>query len=193
MATNGFMPSAARPAGAATSTAAEGVAKSGLTVLRVSVDDVSIVAGRVAAVADNSTSPHTAKLVVTPMSSSATGPVGQQTITADDGAVTVPTTPKSVDLPAGLGSVTGPTLAVSATDTATKVLTTAALKALGKVTLLTLPIDLKAATLSDVSRVTAAGATAQKKLVVGSLALPSLQDLLAGLGIDLDALLSQLT
>ena len=78
--------------------------------------------------------PHQAKLVVTPIDSTVTGPVGQQTVTAADGTSTVPATPKSASLPSGLGSVTGPTFGVTATDNASGVLVSAALKALGDVT-----------------------------------------------------------
>ena len=185
----------ALPAGAAprATTAPEGAATSSITVLRLTVSGTTVTAGRIAAVASNKSSPHTAKLVVTPLDSTVTGPVGQQTITPSSSPATVPSTPKSVSLPAGLGSVTGPTFSVKAADNATSVLTSAVLKALGKVTLVTVPLSLKAATLSDIAKVTATQASAKKTLALGSLSLPSLQDLLAALGVDLDALLNQLT
>ena len=182
------------PAGAASSsTAAKGASTSSLAILRVTLNGTTITAGQIAAVAGTTTKPHQAKLVVTPIDSTLTGPVGQQTITPSSGSTTVPTTPKSVSLPGGLGSVTGPTFGVKATDDATGVLASAALKALGKVTLLTVPLDLKAASLSDVAKVTASQATAKKSLVLGSLSLPSLNDLLASLGLDLNGLLDELT
>jgi MYXO-CTERM domain-containing protein len=182
------------PAGAATTTAhpAKGVATSTLTVLRLTLAGDTVAAGQVVGVAGNTTSPHVAKLVITPIDSSLTGPVGQQTVSAD-ATSTVPATPKSVTLPAGLGKVVGPTFSARAVDNATRVLTTLGLKALGNVQLVTVPLDLSAATLTDVATVTAGGARATKALSLGSLALPSLQDLLAALGVDLNALVQQLT
>lgn len=182
------------PAGAASgSTAAKGAATSSLAILRVTVNGTTITAGQIAAVAGTTTKPHQAKLVVTPVDSTLTGPVGQQTITPSSNTTTVPATPKSVSLPGGLGSVTGPTFAVKATDDATGVLASAALKALGKVTVLTVPLNLKTASLSDVAKVTSSQATAKKSLSLGSLSLPSLNDLLASLGLDLNGLLDELT
>ena len=182
------------PAGAASSsTASKGAATSSLAILRVTLSGTTITAGQIAAVAGTTTKPHQAKLVVTPIDSTLTGPVGQQTITPSSNNATVPATPKSVDLPAGLGSVTGPTFGVKAADDATGVLASAALKALGKVTVLTVPLNLKTASLKDVAQVTSSKATAQKSLTLGSLSLPSLSDLLASLGLDLNGLLDQLT
>jgi len=190
--TVGSLAALALPAGAATSTAAQGSATSSLTILKVTVAGQTITAGQIAAVAAN-TSPHQAKLVVTPLDSSLTGPLGQQTISPSDGASTVPTAPKSAALPSGLGSVTGPTFDVKASDDAAGVLTSAALKALGSVTLLTVPVDLKTASLTDEAKVTSTESSASKSLELGSLSLPSLNDLLASLGVNLNALLGQLT
>jgi len=182
------------PANAASSsTAAKGSATSSLTVLRLTVSGTTITAGQIAAVAGNTTKPHQAKLVITPIDSTLTGPVGQQTITPSSNTSTVPAAPKSVDLPSGLGSVTGPTFSVKAADDATAVLASAALKALGKVTVLTVPLSLKAASLADVAKVTSSSATAKKSLELGSLSLPSLFDLLTSLGLDVNGLLDQLT
>src|SRR4051794_26234319 len=90
----------ALPAGAASSTPSKGRAKSVVTLVQVKLAGTSIAAGRISAVADNA-APHIAKLVITPVTSSLTGPLGQQTVTPDSGDVTVPTIPKSVDFPAG--------------------------------------------------------------------------------------------
>jgi LPXTG-motif cell wall-anchored protein len=188
----GSLTALALPAGAATATPAKGTATSSVTVLRLTISGTTITAGQIAAVAANATKPHQAKLVVTPLDSSATGPVGQQTVTPSSGASTVPTAPASAALPFGLGSVTGPTFAVDATDNATGVLVSAALKALGSVKLLTVPINLKTASLSDVAKVTSTQSSASKTLSLGSLSLPSLNDLLASLGVDLNALLKVL-
>ena len=183
----------ALPAGATTITKpSKGSATSSIAVLRLTISGTTITAGQIAAVAGNTTKPHQAKLVVTPLESSATGPIGQQTVTPSSGASTVPTAPASTSLPSGLGSVTGPTFAVDATDNASGVLVSAALKALGDVKVLTVPISLKAATLSDVAKVTSTQSSASKTLTLGSLSLPSLNDLLASLGVNLNALLKML-
>ena len=181
------------PAGAASSTASKGASTSSITILRLTVSGTTITAGQIAAVAGTTTSPHQAKLVVTPIDSTLTGPVGQQTITPSSNTTTVPATPKSVSLPSGLGKVTGPTFGVKAADDATGVLASAALKALGKVTVLTVPLSLRTASLSDVAKVTSSRASATKSLSLGSLSLPSLSDLLASLGLDLNGLLDELT
>jgi hypothetical protein len=164
-----------------------------VAILRLTVSGTTITAGQIAAVAATTTKPHEAKLVITPIDSTLTGPVGQQTITPSSTTTTVPATPKSVSLPAGLGKVTGPTFGVKAADDAAGVLASAALKALGKVTVLTVPLNLRAASLSDVAKVTSSRASASKTLSLGSLSLPSLSDLLASLGLDLKGLLDELS
>jgi hypothetical protein len=182
------------PVGAAT-TPSTGSAVSRLTVLHVSLNGDSVDAGDIRAVADNA-APHVAKLVVTPLDSSVTGPVGRQTITPSDGDSTVPGTPKSLSLPdagTALLTITGPTFGAKAVDNATQVSATAALKALGQIDLLTVPLDLSAASLSNVAKVTSTSSTATKSVSLGGLALPSIQDLLASLGVDLDTLLEQIT
>jgi hypothetical protein len=182
------------PVGAAT-TPSTGSAVSRLTVLRVTLNGDFVDAGDLRAVADNA-APHVAKLVVTPLDSSVTGPVGRQTITPSDGDSTVPGTPKSLSLPdagTALLTITGPTFGAEAVDNATQVSASAALQALGQIDLLTVPMDLSAASLSNAAKVTADSASATKALSLGTLALPSIQDLLASLGVDLDTLLEQIT
>ena len=176
-----------------TTTPAKGSATSSLTVLQLSLLGNTLSAGQIAAVADNSVSPHNVKLVVTPVDSSVSGPVGQQTVTPGSTATQVPSSPASASLPAGVGSITGPTFSVSAADNATGVLTSAALKALGSVTILTMPVNLQTASLSNTASVTSTAATAEKSLSIGTIALPSLQDLLAKLGLNLNNLLDLLT
>jgi hypothetical protein len=95
-------------------------------------------------------------------------------------------------LPAGLGTLSGPTFTAQAADRAGEQLTQVTLSALGKLTVASLPLDLRAASLRDTTDVTPVRASAQKTLTVGTVALPSLLDLLRGLGIDVDALLKQL-
>ncbi|HEU5034895.1 MAG TPA: hypothetical protein VFT62_09095 [Mycobacteriales bacterium] len=175
----------------ASATPAKGEAASTLTLLRLELAGTTISAGQVAAITSNATKPHQASVVVTPLDSSVTGPVGRTTVPIGQTA-TVPAAPRSIALPGGIGSITGPTLRAAADDTTAGPVASAVLKALGKVTLLNVPLDLKAASLSDLSQVTSSAATARKSLELGSLALPSLQDLLSSLGVNLSALLGQL-
>ena len=72
------------------------------------------------------------------------------------------------------------------------------LKALGQVTLTpaglaALPVNLQAASLDNLAKVTASRSEASKTIVIGGLSLPSINDLLKGLGVDVNALLDQLT
>jgi hypothetical protein len=188
---------AAAPAiGATTTTPASGAAQSTLTLLDVALAGHQVSAGQIAAVASNTTS-RVAQLVVTPVTLDGTAH-GQQTVTPASAPATVPSgSPQSVSVP-GLLSLTGPTLAVDAQAGPTAVLTSAVLKALGQVTLtpagaVNLPINLQAASLDNLAKVTSAQSEASKSIVIGSLTLPSVNDLLTGLGVDLNALLDQLT
>jgi hypothetical protein len=188
---------AALPAGA-TSTAAKGRATSSLTIVSLRIAGQSVSVGRIVAVATNASTPHVAKLVVTPLAynfpaTGKSGTVGQQTITPSSGTTTVPGTPSSIALPNGLGSVRGPTFVAEAKDTATDVLATAKLSALGKVTLAGVPLNLRLASLNHEAQVVSSSATAEKSFSLGDLSLPSLSDLLASLGLDLSSTLDQLT
>jgi len=187
------------PAGATTrttttTTPSHGSASSALSILRLTLNGQTVTAGRISAVAGNSRSPHTARLVLTPLDSTATGPVGQQEVTPSS-PTTVPGTPKSITLPGGFGSVTGPTFVAQAKDATSGVLATARLSAIGSVNLTAVPlsVDLNAASLQDTAQVVSSHASAVKSVSVGNLALPSLADLFAALGVDLPALLDQLT
>jgi hypothetical protein len=176
------------PASATTTTTpSHGQATSSLTILRVTLAGQTVTAGRIVAVAGNASTPHVAKLVVTPVDSSVTGPLGQQTVTPSS-STTVPSSPKSIALPNGLGSVTGPTFVAQAKDSATSVLANASLKALGGVTLASVPLNLGVASLADTARVVSSNATAEKTFSLGNLALPSINDLLAALGLDISQL-----
>ena len=190
---------AAAPAIGATSTTttpATGSAQSTLTLLDVALGGHAVQAGQIAAVAANAPS-RVAQIVVTPVTLDGTAH-GQQTVTPASAPATVPSTSaQSVSVPNVL-SLTGPTLAVDAQAGPAAVLTSAVLKALGQITLTPaglaqLPINLQAATLSNLSKVTSSQSEASKTVVVGGLSLPSINDLLKSLGVDLNALLNQLT
>lgn len=184
---------AAAPAVASTSTASHGSASSDLRLLHVAVAQHAVSAGEIAAQASNAASPHVADIVVTPAALDGTT-YGQQTVTPATSPVTVPSSAKTATLPGGLGSVTGPTFAVTATD-GTTVLTSAVLKALGSLTVGPLPVslDASAASLTNTAEVTSSQASAEKSVVIGALALPSVTDLLDALNINPLALVEALT
>ena len=184
----GALAAVALPAGAATTTTpSRGSATSALAILQLRLAGQTVTAGRIDAVAGNATSHHVAKLVITPLDSTATGPIGQQTVTPSQ-STTVPPTPKSIALPNGLGNITGPTFVAQAKDSAASVLATAKLSALGHLTLASVPLGLGVASLTDSARVVSGNATAEKSLSLGNLSLPSINDLLAGLGLDISKL-----
>src|SRR3954452_4572727 len=188
--------SAAPALAATTTTPATGSARSTLTLLDLAVGGHQVSAGQIAAVASN-TGSRVAQLVVTPVVLDGTAH-GQQTVTPANAPATVPSgSPQTVSVP-NLVTVTGPTLALDAQAGPTAVLTSAVLKALGQVTLTpagltSLPINLQAASLNNIAKVTATQTEATKSVVIGGLALPSVNQLLSGLGVDLNALLNQLT
>jgi hypothetical protein len=183
---------AASPAGAATTTT-HGAASSGLRLLHVELGGDAISAGQIVAEASNAASPHVAQLVVTPAAIDGTT-YGQQTVTPAQSPMTVPSSAQTATLPGGLASVTGPTFALTAKDGAT-VLTSAVLKALGSLSVGPLPIklDATAASLTNTAEVTSSQASAEKSVVLGALALPSVADLLDALNVDPLALVESLT
>lgn len=191
---------AAVPAVASTSTTttpATGTATSSLTVADVSLAGQSVQVGSIAAVASDASS-RIAKLVVTPLTLNGT-PHGSQTVDPSTAPATVPSSGTvTVSLPSGLGSVTGPTFTVDAQAGPTAVLTSAVLKALGAIDLkpagaVDLPINLQAASLTNLAKVTSTQAEATKSLTIGTLSLPDINTLLAGLGVNVDNLLAALT
>src|SRR3954470_5377603 len=188
--------SAAPALAATTTTPATGSARSTLTLLDLALGGHQVSAGQIAAVASN-TGSRVAQLVVTPAVLDGQA-FGEQTVTPANAPATVPSgSPQSVSVP-NLLSVTGPTLTLDAQSSSTQVLTTAALKALGAVNLTpaglaNLPINLQTASLDNVAKVTTSQTEATKSVVIGGLSLPSINQLLAGLGVDLNALLNELT
>src|SRR3954453_5767957 len=192
----GAMGAATLPAGAATTTTttpSHGKASSTLTIVRLKIGGQSVSLGRISAVAGTLKTPHTAALTVTPIAYDfpavgKSGSLGQQTITPANGSVTVPTPPASIALPNGLGSVIGPSFTAHAKDGAAAVLAAAKLSTIGKVTLAGVPLDLRLASLGNLAQVVSTNATADKTLSIGDLSLPSVNDLLAGLGLDISRL-----
>jgi len=184
---------AAAPALASTSTTSHGVATSSLRLLHVELGGHALSAGQISAEASNAATPHVAAIVVTPAALDGTT-YGQQTVTPASSPVTLPSGSESATIPGGLASVTGPTFAFTAKD-GTTVLTSAVLKALGSLTVGPLPVSLNAtaATLTNTAEVTSTQATAEKSVVIGNLALPSVADLLDALNVNPLALAESLT
>src|SRR4051812_1607930 len=192
----GAMGAATLPAGAATTTTttpSHGNASSTLTIVRLRIGGQSVSLGRISAVAGTLRTPHTAALTVTPIAYNfpavgQSGAVGQQTVTPASGSVTVPTPPVSKKLPNNLGSVTGPSFTAQAKDGAAGVLASAKLFTLGKVNLAGVRLPLHLTSLGNLAQVVPSNATADKTLSIGDLSLPSVNDLLAGLGLDISKL-----
>jgi len=184
---------ATAPAVAATSTATHGTASSSLRLLHVELGGHAISAGQISAEASNAASPHTAAIVVTPAALDGTT-YGQQTVTPASSPVTVPSGTQTATIPGGLASITGPTFALTATD-GTTVLTSAVLKALGSLSVGPLPVslDATAASLTNTAQVSSSQSSAEKSVVLGHLALPSVADLLDALNVDPMALVLSLT
>src|SRR4051794_26783317 len=190
------MGAATLPAGAATTTTttpSHGKASSTLTIVRLRIGGQSVSLGRISAVAGTFKTPHTAALTVTPIAYDfpavgKSGSLGQQTITPANGSVTVPTPPASIALPNGLGSVIGPSFTAHAKDGAAAVLAAAKLSTIGKVTLAGVRLPLHLTSLGNLAQVVPSNATADKTLSIGDLSLPSVNDLLAGLGLDISRL-----
>lgn len=188
------VPALAAPS-ATRSTPSKGSAQSTLTLLDLALANHSLRLGSIAGVATTATH-RTAQLVVTPAQLDGTS-YGQQTVTPSSAPSTVDGSGKTVSIPSVLDA-TGPTFGVDAQAGPTAVLTSAALKALGQLTLkpadlLSFPIDLTAAKLDNLSKVTATQAEATKSVTIGSLSLPSLDELLGALGVKVPALLPLLS
>lgn len=169
------------------------MASSSLRLLHVELAGHAISAGQISAEASNAASPHVAAIVVTPAALDGTT-YGQQTVTAANSPVTVPSGTQTATIPGGLASLTGPTFALTAQD-GTTVLTSAVLKALGSLSVGPLPVslDATAASLTNTAQVSSSQASAEKSVVLGNLSLPSVADLLDALNVDPISLVLSLT
>lgn len=180
-------------ASAATGVAAAGSAISSATLATVSVGDLTVVGttldghtvalGTLSAVAQTLSSADPAVSFV---------PVTLDGVKTGEVTVTPATSPKTVGavtttpLPLNVLSATSPTATLTAAKPATGP-TSALTASLGQVTLLGMPLSLNGTinvgSVADVSK-----AQAGKTLKITNVALPNLADLLAALGIDLNAL-----
>lgn len=176
----------AAPAGAqTTSTPAAGEVVNTLSLLQLSSGDEALLeVGVLELIADTLSATPAASVVVTPAFVSGE-PVGQQEVTSSE-ETTVPGVASPAGL-AGLLAVAGPDVVASASTTADSATSRAGTDSLGGVELLGAGMDLTG-TVSAVSTSTPSGAVGEQTLEITDLALPSLAELLAALGIDLSKL-----
>ncbi len=177
-------PALATPALAATAAKAAGSATSSVGLLSIAAGGHTFDVATLALLSDTIAAAPVAKVVVTPLVVDGTA-YGQQTITPASGATTVPALPTSglTGIP-GVVEVVSPAITASAETPTTGPKASAGAQSLGSLTVLGLPVSL-AGTAQVVTGVTSGAATATKQLAVSNLALPSIADLLAGLGLDL--------
>jgi hypothetical protein len=177
---------ASSSAGAATATAAKpaaGSASSVLSLVTATVGGHVLRSGDIALLSDTLTGSALSKVVVTPISADGAA-VGQQVITPTSPAAAVPSQSSPGAL-TSLLSLTSPAVSAAAT---TVPAAHAGATSLGSLSLLGLPVALDG-TLDLSSRVSSVtGALGTKTVTLTNLALPSIADLLAALGLDLTKL-----
>jgi hypothetical protein len=164
-------------------TRSSGTATSSVVLAELVAAGTGATVGTVQLVTDTTGAAPAARVVVTPLRSGDTV-VGAREVGPADGPQTVGA--QSLSL-AGLGAVSSPALQVAAATTGAGPTASAGAASLGGLTLLGLPVALDG-TVSAASSVLAGGATSGKTVEVRDLALPGVGDLLAELGLDLDAL-----
>ncbi|MCW2679285.1 MAG: hypothetical protein JWM62_686 [Frankiales bacterium] len=180
----------AGPATAATEPVpAKGVASSTVTLLGVAAGGHTVSAGTLELLSDMLGAESVAKILLTPLTTDGTAH-GQQTVTPDRSPVSAPVLSTSALAPAlnGLIGVTSPVLNASSSNDDGEPSTSAGATSLGGLNVLGLPVALNGTldVASAVSRVD--GAVGNQQLLVEDVALPSVADLLAALGLDLKAL-----
>ena len=180
----------AGPATAASTPApAQGVASTSVTLLGVTAGGQTVTAGTLELLSDMLGAESVAKILLTPLTANGTA-YGQQTVTPGSSPASAPAVSTSAVAPAlnGIVGLSSPVLTASATNNGGEPATSAGAASLGSLDVLGLPVALDG-TLDVGSLVTkAGGAAGQKTVVVKDVALPSVADLLAALGLDLKAL-----
>ncbi len=180
----------AGPATAATAPSpAAGIASSTVTLLDVAAGGRTLSAGSLSLLSDALGADAVAKILVTPLTIDGKT-YGQRTITPAESPATVTSLDSGSVAPAlaGLVKIASPVLTATAANDASGPSSRAGADSFGGLSVLGLPIAVDG-TLdvgSIVSRT--AGATGSKTLEVTDLALPSIADLLAALGLDLTKL-----
>lgn len=185
-----LLASLAGPASAATEPApAAGVASSAVTLLDVAAGGRTVTAGTLSLLSDALGTDAVAKIVVTPLTVDGLA-YGERTITPADSPATVTAFDSGTVAPAlaGLVKVTSPVFTGTAQNGSSGASSRVGADSLGGVDVLGLPIALEG-TLDVGSLVSrTGGAVGDKTLEITNLALPSIADLLAALGLDLSKL-----
>lgn len=167
---------------ATTTSSAVGSAGASISLLRVDNATASLRALTASLNSSTATSPDTASVSVTPVWSSASGAVGQLTVTPADSPKHVGA--GSLALPSGLASLSSPAIDVVASVTGGTATAGITGSALGAITVLGKPLQVAGGALNLSSSVTKTAATSSKSVTVSQLALPTIADLLASLGLD---------
>ncbi|MCU1672041.1 MAG: hypothetical protein JWN77_154 [Frankiales bacterium] len=181
-------PAAARGTAAPVAAPAAGTATSALNILSLALAGHAVQVGGVALTSDTVTGSAIAKAVVTPVTVDGVA-YGEQTVTPESSPMTVPVVSSGAVVPAalsGLAAVTSPAFDVS-TSSSDGASSRAGTASLGSISVLGLPIKLDG-TVDVSSVVSGTNALGQKEVTVKNLALPSVADLLAALGVDLSKL-----
>jgi flagellin-like hook-associated protein FlgL len=183
------VPASAQGPTTATSPArAGGNASSALTLLSLALGGHDVRVGAVTLTSDTLTGAPSSTVTVTPLKVDGTA-YGEQTVHPGDAPASIPVVDSSSVAPAALGavaSVKSPAFTASATD-ADGSSARAGTASLGSVRVLGLPVQLDGA-VGVTSAVDKTSALGEKTLTIENLALPSVADLLAALGLDLSKL-----
>ncbi|HUR14433.1 MAG TPA: hypothetical protein VM097_08055 [Mycobacteriales bacterium] len=174
---------AAGSASAATATTAVGRGTSSLTVLNLSVAGHELSLADLLLTSDTIASPRVSSVSFTPVTVDGTS-YGRQTVNQSSSPQSV----AAVNAPAALApvaSLTSPAVGISATDAPSN---HAGAGSLGTVTVLGLPVRLAGALDAASAVSTTTGAKGSKTVSISDLALPSIADVLAALGLDLSKL-----
>jgi LPXTG-motif cell wall-anchored protein len=180
-------PALATPALAATTAAKPaGSASSSVGLLSVTAGGHTFDVATLELLSDTISATPTAKVVVTPLIVDGTA-YGQQTVTPSSGETSIPALPSSglAGVP-GLVEVVAPAITASADTSEPGPRSSAGAASLGSLDIMGLPVALGGSA-QALTGVTATAATATKQISVTDLSLPSIADLLAGLGLDLSA------
>ncbi|MCW2615131.1 MAG: hypothetical protein JWN08_2125 [Frankiales bacterium] len=176
----------AGPASAATAAKpAQGLATSGVTLLGLAAGGHTLSTGTLALLSDTLKATPLAQVVLTPLTVDGTA-YGRQVVRPSSGSTSSPaldSTSVAPSLLSGLLAVRAPVLTAAASNPDGGASTEAGSSSLGGASLLGLPMTVDGA-LDVTSVVTKAGSVGEQTVSVEDLALPSIADLLAALGLD---------
>jgi predicted nucleic acid-binding Zn-ribbon protein len=180
----------AGPATAATGPSpAKGVASSSVTLLGVAAGGQTVSVGTLELLSDMLGAESVAKILLTPLSANGTA-YGQQTITPANSPLTSPSVSTGALVPAlnGVIGVSSPVFEAAASSVDGEPVAAAGAESLGSLSVLGLPVALNGGLDVGSAVSKTEGAVGEKTIVVEDVALPSVADLLAALGLDLKAL-----